>query len=56
MYMYMYVAAQQRKVGKYLDLWEEARNNGYCTELFTVEVGSQEFINMESFYDLHSYI
>ena len=51
-----YEAARQRKLLKYLDIEEEARSNGYTTDLLTLEVGSSGFINTASFNDLRTHL
>ena len=38
--------ASQRKIGKFQDLLEMCKANGYTTHLFTLKVGSSGFVNL----------
>ena len=48
--------AVRRKTEKYQDLVEACEENGYTTQLLTLEVGSRGFLNMDGFLRLFSII
>ena len=51
-----YVAAQERKTVKYIDLVSEVEKNGFNTELITLEVGSRGLVHVDGFKRLQDLI
>ena len=51
-----YVAAQERKTAKYIELVTEVEKNGFNTELITLEVGSRGLVHVDGSKHLQNLI